>query len=169
MRTRLLTARKPNSSVPPDVMPPPDSKICEKEYGATSWEKVTGGIPVPPLRTLRQLPGPHQQPIHRPGDGNECISVHYYILSKYLAARRFAEAVRRHWSIENNLHWQLDVTFQEDQCRIRQGHADANFSILRRTALSLLKNESTAKVGIKNKRLTAGWDESYLDKVLFTQ
>ena len=102
-------------------------------------------------------------------DGKEHIDARYYILSKYIAARRFAEGVRSHWGIENNLHWQLDVTFQEDQCRIRKGHADANFSILRRTALSLLKNESTAKVGIKNKRLTAGWDESYLEKVLFTQ
>jgi predicted transposase YbfD/YdcC len=99
-------------------------------------------------------------------DGKDCNEVRYYILSKYVAARRFAAAVRGHWSIENRLHWQLDVTFQEDQCRIRQGHADANFSILRRTALSLLKNERTLKVGIKNKRLTSGWDESYLEKVL---
>ena len=58
------------------------------------------------------------------------------------------------------------MTFQEDQCRIRKGHADANFSILRRTALSILKNESTLKVGIKTKRLTAEWDETYLKKVL---
>jgi predicted transposase YbfD/YdcC len=102
-------------------------------------------------------------------DGKDCNEVRYYILSKYVAARRFAEAVRSHWSIENRLHWQLDVTFQEDQCRIRQGHADANFSILRRTALSLLKNEPTLKVGIKNKRLSAGWDETYLEKVLLGQ
>ncbi len=102
-------------------------------------------------------------------DGKECDEVRYYILSKYIAARRFAEAVRGHWGIENRLHWQLDVTFQEDQCRIRQGHADANFSILRRTALSMLKNETTLKVGIKNKRLTAGWDETYLEKVLLGQ
>jgi predicted transposase YbfD/YdcC len=74
--------------------------------------------------------------------------------------------VRGHWAIENRLHWQLDVTFQEDQCRLRQGHADANFSILRRAALALLKNESTAKVGIKNKRLIAGWNETYLEQVL---
>jgi predicted transposase YbfD/YdcC len=98
--------------------------------------------------------------------GKDCNEVRYYILSKYVAARRFAEAGRSHWGIENHLHWQLDVTFQEDQCRIRQGHADANFSILRRTALSLLKNEPTLKVGIKNKRLTAGWDDTYLKKVL---
>jgi predicted transposase YbfD/YdcC len=99
-------------------------------------------------------------------DGKKVGENRYYILNKFVAASRFAEAVRGHWSIENRLHWQLDVTFQEDQCRIRQGHADANFSILRRTALSLLKNETTLKVGIKNKRLTAGWDESYLEKVL---
>jgi predicted transposase YbfD/YdcC len=99
-------------------------------------------------------------------DSKDCNEVRYYILSKYLAGRRFAEAVRGHWGIENRLHWQLDVTFQEDQCRIRQGHADVNFSILRRTALALLKNESTLKVGIKNKRLNAGWDEHYLEQVL---
>jgi predicted transposase YbfD/YdcC len=100
-------------------------------------------------------------------DGKNHCQVRYYILSKYLSGKRFAEGVRHHWGIENSLHWQLDVTFQEDQSRIRKGHADANFSSLRRLALSLLKRESTAKVGIKNKRLTAGWDESYLEKVLF--
>ena len=100
-------------------------------------------------------------------NGKVCTEVRYYILSKYVSAKRFAAAVRSHWSIENRLHWQLDVTFQEDHCRVRKGHADANLSILRRTALSLLKNEPTLKVGIKNKRLTAGWDENYLEKVLF--
>jgi predicted transposase YbfD/YdcC len=99
-------------------------------------------------------------------DGKDCTESRYYILSKYLSGRRFAGAVRDHWSIENRLHWQLDVTFQEDQCRLRKGHADTNFSILRRTALSLLKNNSTLKVGIKNKRLTAAWDEAYLEEVL---
>jgi len=99
-------------------------------------------------------------------DGKVCNEVHYYILSKYLSGRRFAEAVRGHWGIENRLHWQLDVTFQEDQCRIRKGHADTNFSTLRRTALSMLKSELSLKVGVKNKRLAAGWDEAYLEKVL---
>ncbi len=98
--------------------------------------------------------------------GKDCYDVRYYILSNYVSGKRFAEAVRGHWGIENSLHWQLDVTFQEDQCRIRKGHADQNFSILRRTALSLLKNESSEKVGIKNKRLTAAWDDDYLLKVL---
>ena len=99
-------------------------------------------------------------------DGKLTSEVRYYILSQQLSAKKFGEAVRGHWSIENRLHWQLDVTFGEDQSRIRKGHADANFSILRRTALSLLKNERTSKVGVKNKRLSAGWDDDYLAKVL---
>jgi predicted transposase YbfD/YdcC len=100
------------------------------------------------------------------GAGKLCNEVRYYILSKYLSGRGFAEAVREHWGIENRLHWQLDVTFQEDQCRVRKGHADTNLSILRRTALSLLKNESTRKLGIKNKRLAAALDDTYLAQVL---
>ncbi len=95
--------------------------------------------------------------------------VRFYILSRKLSGRRFAAAVRGHWGIENQLHWQLDVTFREDECRIRKGHADANFSILRRTALSLLKNNHTLKVGIKNKRLNAGWDDHYLQEILLGQ
>jgi predicted transposase YbfD/YdcC len=100
-------------------------------------------------------------------DGKPCDDVRYYILSKKLSGKGFAAAVRGHWSIENCCHWTLDVTFGEDQSRIRNGHADANFSILRRTALSLLKNKHDLKVGIKTKRLAAGWDDSYLEQVLF--
>jgi predicted transposase YbfD/YdcC len=99
-------------------------------------------------------------------DGKTTDEVRYYILSRKMSARSFGAAVRGHWGIENRLHWQLDMTFGEDQCRIRKGNADANFSILRRTALSLLKNEKTANVGMKNKRLTAAWNTEYLEKVL---
>ena len=98
--------------------------------------------------------------------GKSCSHVRYYILSRKLSGRKFAAAVRGHWSIENCLHWQLDVTFQEDQCRVRQGHADANLSIIRRAALGLLKNNHSHKVGIKNKRLVAGWDDNYRLEIL---
>ncbi|HUY91866.1 MAG TPA: ISAs1 family transposase, partial [Pirellulales bacterium] len=101
--------------------------------------------------------------------GTTSCETRYFILNKYLSAVRFGEAVRGHWGIENRLHWQLDVTFQEDQCRIRKGRADENFSALRRAALSLLKNETSEKVGIKNKRLLAALDEDYLEKVLVGQ
>ena len=99
-------------------------------------------------------------------DERETCEVRYYILSKYVSGRRFAEAVRGHWGIENNLHWQLDVTFREDELRIRKGHAPANMSILMRTALSLLKNEDSNRRGLATKRLIAGWDEDYLEKVI---
>lgn len=96
-----------------------------------------------------------------------CDDVRHFILSRKLSARRFGPLVRGHWGIENSLHWQLDVSFGEDQCRTRKDHAAANLGGLRRTALSLLKNETSEKVGIKNRRLIAAWNTDYLRKVLF--
>ena len=75
-------------------------------------------------------------------------------------------AVRTHWHVENKLHWVLEVAFGEDRSRIRDGHAPQNMAIVRRLALNLLKQEGTSSVGIKNRRLRAGWDEAYLLKVL---
>lgn len=81
-------------------------------------------------------------------------------------AKRMSEAIRGHWGIENGLHWQLDVSFGEDLRRVRKDHGAENFSRLCRIALNLLKGETTAKVGIKGKRLKAGWDEPYLLRLL---
>lgn len=99
--------------------------------------------------------------------GKACDDVRYYILSTRLSARRFGAAVRGHWGIENCCHWQLDMSFGEDRSRIRKGRADANFAVVRRMALSMLKNEKSQKVGVKAKRLTAGWNDDYLEQVLF--
>jgi predicted transposase YbfD/YdcC len=82
--------------------------------------------------------------------GKPCDDVRYYILSRKMSARIFGAAVRSHWSIENSLHWQLDMSFGEDRSRVRKDHADANMGALRRASLSLLKNEESKKVGIKN-------------------
>lgn len=90
----------------------------------------------------------------------------FYLVSFSDDVERFARAARKHWEIENNLHWSLDVAFHEDLCRVRVGHAAENFSVIRRLALNLLKNEKTLKVGIAAKRKRAGWDDDYLAKVL---
>lgn len=91
----------------------------------------------------------------------------YYIGSIGGQAERFAHAVRSHWGVENRLHWVLDIAFREDDCRIRKGNAPQNFAVLRQIALNLLRQEKTAQLGVKNKRLRAGWDDAYLCQVLF--
>jgi predicted transposase YbfD/YdcC len=90
----------------------------------------------------------------------------YYISSLTGDAQQVGGAVRDHWGIENKVHWVLDIAFREDDCRVRQGEAAQNFAVLRQVALNLLRQEQTAKVGVKAKRLKAGWDEQYLRQVL---
>lgn len=94
------------------------------------------------------------------------IEVRYYISSLAGDAQLLLKSVRGHWGIENQVHWVLDVVFREDDCRIRKGNGAQNFAVLRHIALNLLTQEETAKCGTKAKRLKAGWDESYLIKVL---
>ena len=74
--------------------------------------------------------------------------------------------MRQHWQVENKLHWTLDISFREDDCRVRNGHAAENRAVLRHIALNLLKKEKSIKLGVKNKRLKAGWDDDYRLKVL---
>jgi predicted transposase YbfD/YdcC len=90
----------------------------------------------------------------------------YYISSLEAEAKELGKAIRGHWSVENSLHWVLDVGFREDASRIRKDHGAENMATMRHIALNLLKQEKSLKVGVKSKRLKAGWDEAYLLKVL---
>jgi len=92
----------------------------------------------------------------------------YYIGSLPSDAQRVARSIRSHWSVENNLHWVLDVVFREDDSRIRKGHAAKNMAMLRRFTLSLLKHDKS-KGSLKTKRKKAGWDNEFLFQILATR
>jgi predicted transposase YbfD/YdcC len=102
----------------------------------------------------------------RTEQGKTTTEMRYYIGSIAPDAERFAHAVRGHWGIENSLHWVLDVAFREDECRVRKGFGAENLAVLRHIALNAVKQEKTAKLGVHNKRLRAGWDHAYLAKIL---
>jgi predicted transposase YbfD/YdcC len=100
-------------------------------------------------------------------NGKETYERLYYITSHHDKSAEFiAKAIRSHWHVENKLHWQLDVSFNEDYNRLRSGNAAENFALMNKIALNLLKNEKSIRLGVKNKRLKAGWDNDYMLKVL---
>ena len=101
----------------------------------------------------------------RVGSATSC-EARCYLSSLPADAARLNAVVRAHWAIENQLHWVLDIAFREDESRVRTGAAAQNLAVLRRLALNLLRGERTSTVGIKAKRLKAGWDEAYLLRVL---
>jgi predicted transposase YbfD/YdcC len=99
-------------------------------------------------------------------DGKETQYVRYYISSLGSDAERILQIVRKHWAIENELHWVLDVAMNEDRSRVRKDQSPENLAVLRHIALNLLKQEKTAKGGIRAKQFQAALKEDYLLKIL---
>ena len=95
----------------------------------------------------------------------EELDVRYYISSLPVGVKQFARAVRGHWGIENSCHWILDMTFREDEARIREPHMRENFAWLNRFALSLLK-QHPSKDSIAMKRRGCGWSDDFLLEVV---
>ena len=121
---------------------------------------VDDGGQWPGLTTLVMVEG------ERIVGGKTTVESRYYISSLPNDASVLLNAVRSHWSIENQLHWSLDVTFNEDGSRVRSGNGAENFSVLRRMALNLLKAEKTTRRSLAGKRKDAAWDNDYLLKIL---
>ncbi|MCA1838435.1 MAG: ISAs1 family transposase [Actinobacteria bacterium] len=124
--------------------------------------ELGGGQPWPGLRSIGMVEAT------RTLAGQTTIEQRFYLTSLAAEAQVFARAVRNHWGIENGLHWTLDVTFREDQSRLRKGHGPENFAVLRHIALNLLRQEPSQK-SLPRKRLACALDPDYLLKVLLGQ
>ena len=98
--------------------------------------------------------------------GKTEFSTTHYISSLNTNAEHIMSVIRSHWGIENNLHWMLDVAFNEDGSRKMNQNAVINFSLINKIALEMLKRESSVKIGVKSRRMKAGWGVGYLEKIL---
>lgn len=127
-----------------------DPQILQHLRGFANWRNL---VTVSRIRAERRI-----------GEERSCED--RYHIASLTGAKRILKTVRSHWGIENELHWTLDLAFDEDRCRVRKDHGPENFALLRHIALNLLKQEKTCKRGIKGKRLLAGWNQDYLLKVL---
>ena len=143
-------------------------KTCEQSHGRQ--EQRTYTAMAAPQSVTRHWPD--AQSIVRvcrvttDGHGKKTKEVRNFLSSLPPQVERLAGHIRGHWGIENRLHWSLDVTFKEDHSRIRQGHAAENAALLRRLALSILKQDSRYSDSLRCKRLRAGWETSALEHLL---
>jgi predicted transposase YbfD/YdcC len=128
----------------------------------TVLQEVTGLGQRPQWRGLRAMGMCYSE---RTVQGGTSTEVRYFIGSKKASARYYGRALRNHWGIENNLHWQLDVSFGEDRDRTQERNTAENIALLRRVALTLLKRHPS-KDSLVSKRKQAGWDCDFLEEIL---
>lgn len=150
------------------------AKTSEKDHGRIeirqAWTIADPQL-LSQLRNTAQWPKLHtllKIQAERIIDGKRSLATRYFISSLQTSAAKLLEAARTHWQIENSCHWVLDIAFREDEARLRKDYGAQNFAILRHIALNCLKQERSARLGTKNKRLRAAWDHDYLLQVLAT-
>lgn len=132
-----------------------------REYWSTDQlESISTRARWPQLRSVALVRS------ERTINGVTSVETRQYISSLPSGAERIAYAIRNHWGIENQVHWVLDVVFAADDSRARIGHSAHNLAIIRHLVLNLLRQETSLKASLRQKRLRAGWDETYLVKVL---
>ena len=123
-------------------------------------EYLSTGQDWPGLRSVVRVVG------RRETDSRTTEQSRYYISSLASEAQRLLQATRSHWGIENSVHWVLDVSFREDESRVRTGNAPENMAIMRHAALNLLRHDQDSKISIKARRKLAAWDNDYLLSIL---
>jgi predicted transposase YbfD/YdcC len=142
---------------------------CEKGHGRIETRQYWVTNQIDAIRTANAWTGLQTIGMvesERHIDGKTEREIRYYISSRDPNAKAFGERVRRHWSIENALHWVLDVAMREDEARIRKDHAAENMAVIRHIAINLLKKDKTQRVGVHAKRLIAACDNDYLGSIL---
>jgi predicted transposase YbfD/YdcC len=154
-------------------LPHTAAEWVEKDHGRIETRRCVVTTDLSSLGTLRaDWPGLESLVMieaQRASHGQVSMERRYYLGSRRADAATLGPVVRGHWGIENQLHWSLDVTFGEDQSRMRAGNAAENFSILRRMALNLFRQDKSVKAGVKTRRLLASTDDAYREKLLGLQ
>ncbi len=136
-----------------------ETRICDVLDDPT-WLSMAGQWK--DLRSLVRI----RSSTHEVLTGKNTEQVRFYLSSLGADAQRFNELVRAHWSIENSLHWVMDVTFQEDASRVRKGHADRNLATVRRWALNLCKLDQTPRLSLNLKRKQASYSDAFRERLL---
>jgi predicted transposase YbfD/YdcC len=126
-----------------------------RDTSVAAANRFPGVVALARITSRRRLRGKHA----------EKPAMRYYLLSKYIPAKRLLATVRSHWGIENRLHWVLDVTFDEDANRSRKDNAPENLAILRRLALNIIRGHP-ARISLRQKVKRAGWDDAFLRDIL---
>jgi predicted transposase YbfD/YdcC len=132
--------------------------VCPEACHLPGLQHWPGVRQVLAIETIRQVTN----------QDNPRCEIRYFLSSCDASAEKQIQAIRSHWGIENRLHWVLDMSFREDECRIRDANAARCFSVLRKIALNLVRQDSSKRNSIKAKRKKAGWSNDYMENVMFS-